>query len=116
MRTRKDHVMYQYTTPNLTFTLNDVQLESGTQVSLTFQPWDKQTKKERGEAVTFDNLPFVVDGNDTVVTLKLTQEQSASFPLGTMQAQINYKLPNGDRGVSDKKFIAVNKNLRSEVM
>jgi hypothetical protein len=108
--------MIQYTTPTFSFRFKDVQLAPGTQVWMTFQPWNKKNKVPTGEeSTTFDDCTFVVEGNDTIVSLKLTQEQSAAFPLGCVRVMANYMTPDADRDASNKIFVDIVENLLPEV-
>lgn len=106
--------MIQYTTPTLTLRIKNVALANSDAVRLTLQPHDRQTL--RGTATTITNPTVTVDGDDTLVTVKLTQQQSAALPVGSVWAQVNWLSTDGTRGATKKANFSVEANLLAEAM
>lgn len=107
--------MIQYTTPTVTLRVKNVVLTSGDKVWLTLQPYDRSTKSLRGEPTTIEDPATEADGDDTVVSVTLTQEQTAALPVGSIQAQVNWLTSAGVRGATTRATITVVGNLLDEV-
>ena len=69
--------MIQYTTPTITVTITGVALDASDDVWLTLQPQSKGNLT--GEALTVESPAIRVEGTDTIVSAKLTQEQTAAL-------------------------------------
>ena len=108
--------MIQYTTPTITMRIKNVALSQTDVVRLTLQPWSKDAKAPRGEATTIASPSVEVDGDDSLVSVKLTQEQSAALPVGQVMMQTNWKSTDGTRGATKRVPFSVESNLLSEVM
>lgn len=98
--------MYKGTTPTLTFTFTDFDPSSADKLILTFV-----SGKSKWE---FTEADVICDS--TSVMLTLTQEQTLSFPVGTLTAQINFLMADGVRFVTKPTQFDVQKNLYEEVM
>lgn len=107
--------MIQYTTPTVTMRIRNVALDPSDDVWLTMQPYDRSTKGAKGDPMTIENPTVEVDGDDTVVTVRLTQEQSAALPAGGVQVQVNWLTGSGERGATTRANITVAENLLPEV-
>lgn len=97
--------MIRYTTPSLTMTVKDVDL-TGEHVWVTIA--------DRGLAVkvTVENPTVVLSGDDSVITVNLTQAQTALFPAGIkVFAQVNYMTALGARHATSINEIEVTQNL-----
>jgi len=55
------------------------------------------------------------DGEGTVLTVDLTQEQTAKFREGSVKVQVNWVTPEGRRDATVTKTIGVLENLLEEV-
>ena len=104
--------MIQYTTPTLTLRIKNVALAGSDDVWLTLQPHDKQQLK--GNPLTIDDPTVEVVGDDTLVSKKLTQAQTAALPVGTVWAQVNWLSTDGTRGATKRANFGVEANLLSE--
>lgn len=113
--------MYQYTTPTISVTLKDVTLGQGDIAVMDLQPVHKDTKKPLGSKLTFSNPSIEVNEIGTVVSVTLTQTQSASLPTMSddkayIKTMVNYKTADGKRGTSPELFFVVKPNVHNEVM
>ena len=106
--------MIQYTTPTLTVRVKNVALTNTDEVWLTLQPHDTQVLK--GEPLTIEDPSFETDGDDTLVSVKLTQAQSASLATGSVWAQVNWLSTDGTRGATKRTNFSVELNLLDEVL
>lgn len=93
--------MIRFTTPTHTHRIKNVDL-SGCDVWVTYQQCSYQLDL-KGTVET--------DGNDTLVTVNFTQEQTASFCEGRVTVQINWVYPDGARDATRQKQMAVGSNL-----
>lgn len=97
--------MIRYTTPSLTMTVKDVDL-TGEHVWVTIADRGLSVK------VTIDNPTVVLSGDDSVITVSLTQKQTALFPAGIkVFAQVNYMTLLGVRHATSINEIEVHQNL-----
>ena len=110
--------MIQYTTPTVTIRINDFELdvEHVTSSMLSLQPVDKALKASRGEPMHFDSPTIRVEGGDTLISVKLTQAQSAALPEGYVKAQANWLNSDGTRGANRPKYFSVEPNLYDREM
>lgn len=108
--------MIQYTTPSVGVRLDGVVIQPS-QVSEAKLTLQAVTKDRRPIGDPIDLVPQVtVDGGDTIIAATLTQQQSASVPLGCYQAMANLKLTDGRRIANLPTYGQVTRNLYEEVM
>ena len=93
--------MIQYTTPTHTHRVKGIDL-TGCDVWVSY---------EQGTVQVDLKGAVEIDGEDSLVTVSLTQKQTARFREGTLLAQINWVYPNGNRDATDKKEMPVRGNL-----
>ncbi len=105
--------MYRGTTPTYTFkTPEDLDLSQMEKVYITF------SKKSGREIITKTNDDLVFE--DGVVKVRLTQEESLSFPEGIALVQLNWLFRNEndelDRACSNILNIKTYNNLKDEIL
>lgn len=105
--------MIQYTTPTITVTIAGVALADTDEVWLTLQPQSKGNLT--GEALTVEDPTVRVEGTDTIVSVTLTQEQSAMLPKGSCYVQVNWLSSDGTRCATTRGNVMVQENLLPEV-
>lgn len=105
--------MIQYTTPTITVTITGVALDASDDVWLTLQPQSKGNLT--GEALTVESPTVRVEGTDTIVSAKLTQEQTAALPKGSCYVQVNWLSSDGTRCATTRGNVMVQENLLPEV-
>ena len=106
--------MINYTTPTITLTVEGVDLT----------PHDVYVSLEQGTHElhkTGNDLTITTDTHgqvtDTIITLVLTQEESASFNVGkAVNVQVNYVTADGVRDATEIKTVNVMRNLLDEVV
>lgn len=113
--------MIQYTTPTISVTMKGVALGQSDIAVMDLQPVHKDTKKPIGNKLTFTNPNIEVTEVGTVVSVVLTQVQSASLPTGEddkacIKTMVNYKTADGKRGATRKFYFVVESNVHDEVM
>ena len=93
-----------------------------TPVSFTFgDDFDPTTASKLILSFAYGNTPFLEKDEDDVtvtstsVTVNLTQAESLAFPIGTVNAQINF-IVSGVRIPTDIVRISVDQNLHMEVI
>lgn len=107
--------MYQYTTPSITFELRDLALADGDNVWVSIESQVKVKGDPDVGKITIEDPDVTVEGSNTVVSCRLTQEQSASLPEGRALVQVNYLTADGIRDASPKVAVKVERNLLGEV-
>lgn len=102
--------MINYTTPTITLTIEGVDLTSK-DVYVTFEQGAHQLTKKGNQ------LYVSTEGTDTIITMTLTQEESATFDYSKNVAiQVNWISPDGVRSATEIKKIDVMRNLLDEVI
>jgi len=97
--------MIRYTTPTLTLTVKDADL-TGMRVWVTLSDRFNVVK------VTIDNPTTEKSGDDTIVSVTLTQAQTALFNAGSeVFAQVNYMTVAGVRMATSINSLTVTDNL-----
>lgn len=106
--------MINYTTPTITLVVEGVDL-TGKDIYATLEQGCRQlTKKGSEMTVTTET---VGQRTDTVLTMVLSQEESASFDFNrNVYIQVNWIASNGVRAATEIKAILVMKNLLDEVI
>ena len=106
--------MINYTTPTITLIVEGVDL-TGKDIYATFeQGCQKLTKKGSDIEITTE---VVQERTDTVLTMTLTQEESAAFDFNrNASVQVNWISAGGVRGATEIKGIGVMRNLLDEVI
>lgn len=99
--------MRRYTTPTHELTVKGVDL-TGCDVYVTY--------KQARNVLTISDPEVEFDGKDTVVTVELSQIQSASFKTGDATVQINWVTPQGARDATNIKQVRIEQNLLEEVV
>lgn len=99
----------QYTTPTLTFTFTDENLDLtlASDVIVTLEAKTRRQIEKSGSDLTI--LP-------KKITLELTQQETAMLAVGEVKAMINWVFPNGKRAASKIKMIEIGDNLHRKVM
>ena len=108
--------MRRYTTPTLTLLaqLYDEQTETLGPIDLTaFRVW--VTLQQPHAELEFDAPDMELTEDGTLITLTLTQEQTAQLCIGTAEVQVNWMLPDGTRGATSIGTVTVDRNLLGEV-
>ena len=108
--------MIQYTTPRVTLRIKNVELDQTDAVKLALRPYDKTAKKLFGTPLIFVNPTVTVADGNTRVSVRLTQAQSGSLPVGLVAAQANWKHVDGLRGATKRAYLTVEENLIDEEM
>lgn len=99
--------MRRYTTPSVMLTVKGADLTSyDVYVTIT----------QDGNSVTIENPPAQLVGCNTVLTVELTQEESAQFSAGMAEVQINWVDVAGHRDATNIKHVSIGTNLLSEVI
>lgn len=98
--------MRRYTTPTIELTVEGHDLTSSV-VYATFSQGQK--------VVTITDLTMALDGEDTVITIELSQLDTARFVAGTCKVQVNWT-QYGKRNATEIKTINVTPNLLEEVV
>ncbi len=99
--------MIQWTTPTNKHILKGIDL-TGCDVWVSYE----QGKVEldiKATDVTFD-------GTDTTLTVRFTQEQTASFKVGNVKFQVNWVYPDGTRDATNQKVTQIEPNLLNKVV
>lgn len=106
--------MINFTTPTITLVVEGVDL-TGKNIYATLEQGCRElTKKGSEMAVTTEQ---VGERTDTVMTMMLTQEESASFDFNrNASVQVNWITAGGVRGATEIKKIDVMRNLLDEVI
>lgn len=100
--------MIQYTTPKTVLTVSGIDLTNYT-VYVTFSQGNNK--------LTIENPEVTVDGENTVISVTLTQEQTGSFDYSLpCRVQVNWIDSDGTRNATMVKKTAVFENLLSEVI
>ena len=100
--------MIRYTTPTITLTIKDFHFPENSNVYVTF----RQSKSE----ITKTDLAITEDGEDTVVEVTLTQNDTQAFKAGdTVFVQVNWVTPSGSRNATSIAQISTFGNLLEEV-
>lgn len=100
--------MRRYTTPTLPLIVQGIDL-TGADVWVTLA--------QKAHIITVDdaNMELDEDGN-TVISVDLTQFQTAEFREGTMKVQVNWIDELGRRNASNEALITVDGNLLDRVL
>lgn len=98
--------MYRGTTPTLTFRFEEFNPSEAEKIILTFVSGKK----------TWEYTEADMTADLTSVSITLTQEQTLSYPVGTLTAQLNFLMPDGARFVTKPNLITVERNFYDEVM
>lgn len=99
--------MIQYTTPTNRHIVKGIDL-TGCDVWVSYE----QGKVEldiKATDVTFD-------GEDTTLSVTLTQEQTSSFKVGNIKYQVNWLYPDGRRDATTQKATTMEPNLLNRVV
>lgn len=106
--------MINYTTPTITLTVEGVDL-TGKNIYATLEQGCRQlTKKGTDMTVTTET---VSGRTDTILTMMLTQNESALFDFNkNASVQVNWITAGGVRGATEIKKIDVMRNLLDEVI
>lgn len=94
--------MIQWTTPTHTHTVKGIDL-TGYDVYVSY----KQGRREID--VKADEVAF--DGNDTTITVSLTQPQTGQFREGSVSVQVNWVTADQKRDAVKVKSVEVDENL-----
>lgn len=106
--------MITYTTPTITLTVEGIDLSSNDVYVSLEQGTHLVHKTGTDLVITTDTHGQVTD---TIITLVLTQEETASFNVGkAVSVQVNYINSSGVRDATEVKTINVMRNLLNEVV
>lgn len=98
--------MINWTTPTLYARLKSIDVTEGYDIYISLEQGEHQLDKSN------EDLTVVMDGTDTLISLVLTQAESASFRWNTSALmQINVIDENGVRAATGIKQIPVMRNL-----
>lgn len=93
--------MIRYTTPTHEHKVKGIDL-SGCDVWVSYQ---------QGQANLNCRAEVEYDGEDSLVTVSMTQAETARFREGVVSVQINWLYPNGRRDATTRKDMEVLDNL-----
>ena len=99
--------MITWTTPTLMITLKGVRIENASYVV---------TVTQSGTSYTFDTPEVETVGCNTVLSVDMTQEQTASLTPGMVKVQVNWTDGFGHRGATKIKSVSFGDNLLKEVL
>lgn len=99
--------MRRYTTPTVTVTVEGVDLTSST-VLVTFQ--------QRSNRLTVEGPSMTLQGEDTIISVPLSQLQTGGFAEGSVDVQVNWLDGYGHRDATTVAAIQVERNLLAEVV
>ena len=99
--------MRRYTTPTVTVTVEGVDLTTST-VLVTFQ--------QRSNRLTVEGPSMELQGEDTVISVPLSQLQTGGFAEGSIEVQVNWLDGYGHRDATTVAAIQVERNLLAEVV
>ena len=99
--------MRRYTTPTVTLTVKGVDL-TGMDVLVTFS--------QACRTLTVENPSMTLDGEDTVISVPLTQVQTGGFADGSVEVQVNWLDGYGHRDATTVGTIEVGRNLLAQVV
>ena len=99
--------MIRYTTPTITLTVEGVDLTTST-VLVTFQ--------QRSNRLTVEGPSMALQGEDTVISIPLSQLQTGGFSEGSVEVQVNWLDGYGHRDATTVAAIQVECNLLAEVV
>lgn len=106
--------MINYTTPTLSLTVEGVDLTPHNVYVSLEQGTHELHKSGNDLVVTTDTHGQTTD---TIITLTLTQEESASFNVNkSVNVQVNFITADGVRDATEIKTISVMRNLLDEVI
>ena len=99
----------QYTTPQETIRVSGVDL-TGANIYVTY------SDRARAKSITITNVTVTKDGDDSVLTLSLTEEQTGMFEANEkVSVQVNWKA-TGKRYATEIANVQWNENLIKEVL
>lgn len=99
--------MIRYTTPTITLTVEGVDLtEQEVYVTLC----------QRNRTLTIEQPAMALEGEDTVITVPLTQVQTGGLAEGTTSVQVNWLDGQGHRDATEIGTLEVGRNLLAEVV
>lgn len=104
--------MYQGTTPTIPLTFKGIDLSSA-KIFLTIE--DERKKR----SVTFtsgEDFTVEFDGENTVGTIRLTQEQTLAMSPGNCIVQARFVFPDGSAGATGKANVYVNSVIMKGVI
>lgn len=99
--------MRRYTTPTVTVEVEGVDLTTST-VLVTFQ--------QRNNRLTVEGPAMELQGEDTVISVPLSQLQTGGFAEGSVEVQVNWLDGYGHRDATTVGAIQVERNLLAEVV
>lgn len=99
--------MRRYTTPTIELTVEGVDL-TDSDVYVTI--------RQQGRELTVKDADVTLDGEDTVITFALTQEQSATFHTGSAKIQVNWIDTDSHRNATTIEDVGVTPNLLNRVI
>ena len=99
--------MRRYTTPTVTVEVEGVDLTTST-VLVTFQ--------QRNNRLTVEGPSMTLQGEDTIISVPLSQLQTGGFAEGSVEVQVNWLDGYGHRDATTVGAIQVERNLLAEVV
>lgn len=99
--------MRRYTTPTVTVEVEGVDLTTST-VLVTFQ--------QRNNRLTVEGPSMTLQGEDTIISVPLSQLQTGGFSEGSIEVQVNWLDGYGHRDATTVAAIQVERNLLAEVV
>lgn len=99
--------MRRYTTPTVTVEVEGVDLTTST-VLVTFQ--------QRNSRLTVEGPSMTLQGEDTIISVPLSQLQTGGFAEGSVEVQVNWLDGHGHRDATTVGAIQVERNLLAEVV
>lgn len=99
--------MRRYTTPTVTVEVEGVDLTTST-VLVTFQ--------QRSNRLTVEGPSMALQGEDTIISVPLSQLQTGGFAEGSVDVQVNWLDGYGHRDATTVAAIQVERNLLAEVV
>lgn len=99
--------MRRFTTPTVTVEVEGVDLTTST-VLVTFQ--------QRSNRLTVEGPTMALQGEDTIISIPLSQLQTGGFAEGGVEVQVNWLDGYGHRDATTVGAIQVERNLLAEVV
>lgn len=102
--------MIRGTTPTFVLTVEGYDLTQLTSVFVTFEQGSKELTK------TGNELVLTASGDDTIVTVTLSQEETLGFTVGRAEVQVRFIRSDNKAYATERKPVAVKEVLYEEVI
>lgn len=101
--------MIQYTTPSISLIIEGIDI-SAYDIYVSLEQGATELTKQA------QDLVITTEGDNTIITLTLSQEETAAFDVNKyVNLQVNY-IKDGVRAATEIKYIKVMRNILNEVI